>query len=178
MHIVIGVITALAGLIWAFVALQRAGIDLNALNPFLWQRRAQWKKKYGEKPLYNLGSPMEVAALLLLGIAKCEGEVSAQQKKAILAIFENEFHLSHDEAADLLLASAHLLRNEVYLVDHLDKIMAKSAADFSASQSTSLMQLLEKVARIESPVNEEQNKLMQALGEYFARQRSAQGKWA
>ena len=178
MHIVIGIITALAGLIWAFVALQRAGIDLNALNPFLWHRRAQWKKKYGDKPIYTLGSPMEVAALLLLGIAKCEGEISAQQKKTIIDIFENEFHLSQDEAADLMLASAHLLRNEIYLVDHLDKILAKSAADFSPSQSASLLQLMQQVAVIESPVNQEQRKLMQAVEDYFTRRGSAQGKWA
>ena len=178
MHIVIGIISALAGLIWAFVALQRAGIDLNALNPFLWHRRSQWKKKYGEKPIYNLSSPLEVAALMLLGIAKCEGEISAQQKKALLDIFENEFHLSQDEAADLLLACAHLLRNEIYLVDHLDRIMTKSAAGFSASQSTSLLQLMQRVATIEGPVNQEQNKLMQALKAYFARPKSAQGQWA
>ncbi len=178
MHIVIGVITALAGLIWAFVALQRAGIDLNALNPFLWHRRALWRKKVGDKPIYTLASPMEVAALLLLGIAKCEGEISAQQKKAIIGIFENEFHLDHDEAADLMLASAHLLRNEIYLVDHLDRILAKSAADFSASQSASLLQLMQQVAVIESPVNEEQRKLMQALEDFFTRRSSGQGKWA
>jgi uncharacterized tellurite resistance protein B-like protein len=178
MHIVIGVITALAGLIWAFVALQRAGIDLNALNPFLWQRRALWKKKYGEKPIYTLSSPMEVAALMLLGIAKCEGEISAQQKKTIIDIFENEFHLGHDEAADLMLASAHLLRNEIYLVDHLDRILAKSATHFSAGQSASLLQLMQKVAVIEGPVNEEQRKLIQALEDYFTRRSAAQGKWA
>jgi uncharacterized tellurite resistance protein B-like protein len=178
MHIVIGIITALGGLIWAIVALQRAGIDLNAFNPFLWQRRAQWKKQYGEKPLYNLSSPMEVAALLLLGVAKCEGEISAQQKKAILGIFEQEFHLGHDEAADLLLASSHLLRNEVYLADHLEKIMAKSAANFSTDQSDSLVQLMQQVAAIEGPANEEQNKLIRGLGEYFARRGTAQGKWA
>ena len=178
MHIVIGVLTALAGLIWAIVALQRAGIDLNALNPFLWHRRALWKKKHGEKPIYTLGSPMEVAALMLLGIAKCEGEISAQQKKAIIGIFENEFHLSRDEAADLMLASAHLLRNEIYLVDHLDRILAKSVADFSAGQSASLLQLMQKVAGIEGPVNAEQGKLIQALEDYFTRRGSAQGKWA
>ena len=49
-HIVIGVLSAVAGLIWAMVALQRSGLDLNALNPFLWHRRSQWKKKYGENP--------------------------------------------------------------------------------------------------------------------------------
>ena len=107
MHIVIGVLTALAGLIWAIVALQRAGIDLNAFNPFLWHRRALFYNKPAANQIYTLGSPMEVAALMLLGIAKCEGEISAQQKKAIIGIFENEFHLSRDEAADRCAAAGH-----------------------------------------------------------------------
>ena len=38
MHIILSVITALGGLIWAIVALQRSGFDINSLNPFLWHR--------------------------------------------------------------------------------------------------------------------------------------------
>jgi hypothetical protein len=48
MHYLIGLITAVAMLIFALSRLQRAGLDLNALNPFLWYRRAQWKKLYAE----------------------------------------------------------------------------------------------------------------------------------
>ena len=45
MHIVLGVLSAVAGLIWAIVALQRSGFDPASLNPFLWYRRSQWRKK-------------------------------------------------------------------------------------------------------------------------------------
>ena len=34
MHIIIGVITAIAGFMWALHSLQNAGVDLNAFNPF------------------------------------------------------------------------------------------------------------------------------------------------
>ena len=177
MHIVIGIMTALAGLIWAIVALQRAGVDLNSLNPFLWQRRSQWKKKYGDKPLYILGNPMEAAAVLLLGTAKCEGEISAEQKQDILAIFEQEFHLGRDEAADLLLASSHLLRNEVYLADNLDKILAKSAAAFSPDKVNSLLVLMQRVAAIESAANAEQDKLIAATRSYFDQLGARRDQW-
>ena len=80
MHVVIGVLTALAGLIWAIVALQKAGVSISAFNPFLWHRRMNWKNNISEKPLYTLSDPMEVAAVLILGVAKCEGEISAEQK--------------------------------------------------------------------------------------------------
>jgi len=178
MHIVIGVITAIAGLIWAFVALQRAGVDLNSLNPFLWYRRTQWKKKYADKPIYSLRKPMDVAALLLLGIAKCEGEISSEQKREVLKVFENEFHLAHEEASDLMVASSYLMRDEVYLVDHLDKILERSGPGFTADQLESLVLLMQRVARIESPINEEQSKLIQATQDYFERLKATPGKWS
>ena len=120
MHIVITLITALGGLFWAMYYLQRSGFDFNSLNPFLWHRRAQWQNKYNTKPIYNLSEPLDVAVLLLLGIAKCEGEISAEQKQQLLKILENEFHLSGDQASDQLLASSHLLKDEIYLVDNIN----------------------------------------------------------
>ena len=163
MHILIGAISALAGLIWAFVALQRAGLDLNSLNPFLWLRRARWKKKYCEKPIYTLDQPLDVAALLLLGVAKCEGEISAEQKSEITAIYENEFHLDREEASDLLLASTYLL--------------AKSAPAFTSEQVNSLLALLRRVGSIEGTLNGEQNKLIEAVQNYFDKTRTRSGKW-
>jgi hypothetical protein len=37
---------------------------------------------------------------------------------------------------------------------------------------------MQRVATIENPVNNEQNKLMQAMKAYFARPEFTQGKWA
>jgi len=177
MHVVIGVLTAVAGLIWALVALQRTGVDLGWLNPFLWQRRRQWQQRYREKPLYTLDKPMDVAAVLLLGIVKCEGEISAQQKTALLDIFQREFRIGQDEAADLLLASSHMIRNEVYLVDNLDKILELSNERFTNEQIDSLVALMKQVARLESHPNQEQERLIEATAGYFRQRRQSKGKW-
>lgn len=181
MHIVIGVLTALAGLIWAIAMLSRSGVNIHSLlaslNPYNWYRRAMWRKKTGAKPIYSISRPMDAAALLLLGVAQCEGAVSAEQKQAILNIFSDEFHLDANEAADLLRASAFLLRDEIYLVDNLSKILAKSADAFSAEQSESVVALMEQVARIESAVNTEQDKLIAATRRHFAKRGARQGKW-
>ncbi|MFO1351959.1 MAG: hypothetical protein U1F68_15300 [Gammaproteobacteria bacterium] len=53
MHIVIGFIVALSGLIFALARLQSVGFDLHSLNPFLAYKRYQWKKKYSTKPLFR-----------------------------------------------------------------------------------------------------------------------------
>lgn len=177
MHVVIGVLTALAGLIWAILALQKAGITLSSFNPFLWQRRMDWKKNLGEKPLYALSDPMEVAAVLILGVAKCEGETSAEQKRDIQDIFETDFRLGHDEAADLLLASSHLIRNEIYLVDNLDAILKKSQSRFKARQVESMLSMMRRTGELEGELNEEQRKIITATERYFGRTSQARHAW-
>ena len=167
MHIVLGVLSALAGVIWALVALQRSGFNAASLNPFLWYRRAQWRKKYGTHPLYNLDDPMDVAAVLILGTAKCEGEISTGQKRVILDMFEQEFRLDTDAAADLLLASAHLIRNEVYLLDRLERILERSSGRFNQAQAGSMIGMMTRIGTHESVLNEEQRKLISATERYF-----------
>ena len=177
MHIVLSIITAMAGLIWALSSLQKSGFDINSLNPFLWHRRNSWRKKYDAKPIYKLSEPIDVAALLLLGAAKCEGEISAEQKNQLTRIFKNEFHLNNDDASDQLLASSHLLRDEIYIVDNIDRILEKSSSKFSTSQVSSLLSLMEQVSKIESPINQEQKKLINATQQYFAKINKGSGNW-
>lgn len=112
-----------------------------------------------------------------MGIAKCEGEVSAEQKNLITSIFEMDFHLSADEASDQLLASSHLLRDEIYIVDNIQKILEKSSSKFSASQISSLISLMGKVAEIDSPVNQEQQKLINATQQNFAKIKKGSNEW-
>ena len=179
MHIVIGVLSAVAGLIWAIVALQRSGVNFGDLNPFLWFRRSKWKKLYNEKPIYNLGEPLDVACVLILGVAKCEGEISSGQKQAILQIYQTEFKLSPDAAADQLLASSHLIRDEIYLVDNLSKILHKSLNKFKEAQVDSMLAMMEKVAMLEGRINEEQQKLIDATRNILIRPvKTRTGTWA
>ena len=177
MHIVIGALSAMAGLIWAFVALQRSGFNPDSINPFLWYRRAQWRRKYGVRPIYNLDDPMDVAAVLILGVAKCEGEISREQKQAIQGLFETEFGLDNNAAADLLLASAHLLRDEIYLVDNLEKVLARSAAAFAARQVESLSAMMMQIGTLESALNDEQRKLISATEQYFQKTATQKDGW-
>ncbi|UCH47823.1 MAG: hypothetical protein JSU95_17515 [Betaproteobacteria bacterium] len=175
MHVVIGLLTAVAGLIWALVALERAGFRLS--SPFALFRRYQWSKKYSRKPLHSLTEPMDVVAVLLLGVAKCEGEISADQKRQLLNIFEQEFQISADEASDLLLASSHLIRNEIYLSDQIDKILEPSLSRFTDSHIQTVDSMLRQVASLESPPNDEQQKLIEGVRRNFGSTAGAQGKW-
>lgn len=177
MHIVIAAITAIAGLFWALNALQRSGFHFSSLNPFLAYRRWQWSRTYGARPIYKLEQPMDVAAVLLLGIAKADGAITSDQKRELLAMFQGEFAITRDEASDLLLASSHLIRDEIYLLDHLDKILARSASRFEADAVASLLGMMRKVAALDGSINTEQQKLIDATERYFAGRDKPTGKW-
>jgi uncharacterized tellurite resistance protein B-like protein len=176
---IIAVITALAGLIWALTALQRSGFDLNSLNPFLAWRRWQWRQSYGNKPLYKLDRPIDAAAVLVLGMAKADGEVSSEQKKVLQELFESEFDISRDAARELLLASSHLIRDELSLVERLDKILEPSAGRFEREAADSLLRMMRRIATVDSPMNAEQQRLLEATEHYFAgRFETSSRRWA
>lgn len=177
MGFVIGTITAIAGLFWALNSLQRSGFNLGALNPFAWFRRRAWQQRYGENPLYCLADPMDVAAVLLLGVARCDGEVSAQQKNEILAIFQDRFHLDHDAASDLLRAGSHLIRNEVYIVDNVRRILAPAMGAFSSEQIASLLNLMGQVAACDGAINAEQQKLIDTVLAAFNETAKGTRRW-
>jgi uncharacterized tellurite resistance protein B-like protein len=174
---IIAAITALAGLLWALSSLQRSGFHFSSLNPFLAYRRWQWTKTYGGKPIYKLDRPMDVAAVLLLGIAKADGEITSDQKKVLLEMFQNEFRISRDEASDLLLASSHLIRDEIYLIDHLDRILERSAPRFEPDSVASLLAMMLRIAVMDGPVNGEQQRLLDATERYFTEKKHPPGKW-
>lgn len=177
MHVIIAAITALAGLLWAINSLQRSGFSLSSINPFLAYRRWQWRRTYGGKPIYKLERPMDVAAVLLLGIAKADGDITSDQKRELQSMFQNEFDISRDEAADLLLASSHLIRDEIYIVDHLDKILERSAQRFEPAAVGSLLGMMRRVAALDGDINGEQQKLIDATERFFSSRNQATGKW-
>lgn len=178
MHIVIAAITALAGLLWALNALQRSGFHLDSLNPFLAYRRWQWRKTYGTRPIYRLQRPMDVAAVLLLGVAKADGDITSDQKRELLGMFQSEFEISRDEASDLLLASSHLIRDEIYLVDNIDKLLEPCAERFEPDAVTSLLAMMKRIALLDGSINSEQQKLIDATQQYFAGRARGTGRWS
>lgn len=178
MHVVIAVITALAGLLWALNALQRSGFHFSDLNPFLAYRRWQWRKTYGGRPIFKLDSPMDVAAVLLLGVAKADGDITSDQKKHLQGVFQKEFELTRDQAADLLLASSHLIRDEIYIVDHLPKILERSSSKFKPHQVNTLVNLMREVAALDGSINGEQQKLIDATQAYFEARAPKQAQWS
>lgn len=177
MHIIIAAITAIAGLIWALYALQNAGVDLNAFNPFTWARRRKWEKLYGSKPIYNLTKPMEAAAAIMVGVLKQEGEVSREQKQEVIDLFKANFMLSDQDAVELFASSAHLVKDEVNLDQSIKYILKPSMSQFTPDMASSFIELLDKVSKLEGTPSKSQISVISNVKSEIGKQSKPNSKW-
>ena len=177
MHVIIGIITAFAGLVWALYSLQNSGVDLNSFNPFAWARRRRWRKLYGTKPIYTLERPMEAAALLIVGVLKQEGEISREQKAAVVEIFESTFQLERSQAQDVFTSSVYLLKDELNLDQSVSGILSRCKDKFTQAQTASLIALLQRVATLEGDATESQQRIIRAVQQDLATRPASNGSW-
>lgn len=161
MHIVLGLLGTIVTILWLLHRLAEMGIDLGGLNPWLWQRRRRWKKKYEANPIYGISSPMEATALLVAATAKADGDMSSEEKSEILKIFENEFHLSKREASGLLVSSTFLINKGDEVRDNLTRVLSQSINNFSSEQAESAIELVQRVADIGGGASETQSEFVQ-----------------
>lgn len=177
MHIIIGLITAIAGLIWALNSLQRAGVDLNALNPFTWVRRRRWEKKLGVKPMHSLTDTMEAAALLSVAIAKTSGEITRDTKMEILDTFEKAFGIKRNRSMELYSASTFMLKDTMHLISEVNNILAPSKHNFEAVHIEKLMGMLNTIASLEGQVSTEQQAFIDAVSKVFDLNKEKPQQW-
>jgi len=177
MHIVLGLLGTIVTILILLNRLADAGIDLGGLNPFLWHRRRKWRKTYDGDPIYKLSDPMEVAALLMVSVAKSDGDMSSEEKKNILQLFQDEFHLDRRSASELMVSSVYLLKSGHEIQTNLDKILKPSLQKFSVEQAKSVVDLVNKVARIEEQDNEIKTGLVDKITNCLTPALQGGGKW-
>ncbi len=165
MHIIIGIITAIAGFFWALHSLQNAGVDLNAFNPFTWARRRKWEKQLGTKPRHTLTNSMDAAALLVVAISKQDGEITRETKLEVLSIFESEFGVSRSKAIEMFSSSTYLLNDVVDMISEVKPVLEPSKSEFQVSHTNKLVKMLIKVANIETGISINQDKIIQGVKE-------------
>ena len=177
MHIILGMLGTIVTILWLLHRLAEMGIDLGGLNPWLWQRRRRWKTQFEANPIFAIESPLEATALLLLAVAKADGDMSSIEKRELLGVFEGEFGLSKRDAAGLLVASSHLLGKGDEVRDNLAGVLDASLANFSDEQSRSAVELMRRIAQVDGPPTEMQNELMANASEILTRVAAPKGKW-
>jgi len=156
MHIILSLLGAIITILILLNRLDQAGIDIGWLNPYAWRRRRAFRQRHDMHSAFTLDSPMDVAALYMVAVAKFDGDISKEQKEKIIHLYESEFKLSTKQARDLLSASVYLLgqADAVYTQPH--KVVESCIDKISPEQSESIAQLIDEVAKVEGTPSQEQ----------------------
>lgn len=178
MHIIIGFLVAVGGILFALNRLQQNGVDLNAFNPFTWFRRHKWKQKHGAKALHSIENPMEVAAVFIVGIVALEGEITIEQRNFIFSIFVDEFGISNESAGELYASASYLLKDEIDLSGQVRHIVAPCREAFDEGMVNSLIVYLNKVANYDIGASEFQRSLISAIERELALVEKVNSKWS
>lgn len=174
MHIVLGFLTSLVTILYL---LDRMGINLGGLNPFYWRRRRAWAKKYGGDPIYAVEDPLEVAALFVVGIAKMDGDITADEKKSILSEFSSKFSLTDREASQLLGSSAHLLGHPQLIDSQLNGVLGRTENLFTPDQAESLVSMMTAVLSSNEQLSPDQTELIESIRKRHPTQVPDGGTW-
>jgi len=160
-----------------FKRLSDAGIDIGWLNPFSWHRRRAWRKKYEGSPVFALGDPLEVAAMLATTVAKIDGDISKEEKAILLSLFQSEFGKSEKEASDLLMSSIYIFGDGQEAIGKPEKVMKRSLEKFSEDQARSVMTLLTAVKNLDATNAVEKDKFVAKVDSVFLSQFGSNEKW-
>ena len=142
MSYILGLLTSVVTILYL---LDRMGIDIGGLNPFAWARRRAWTQRYEGDPIYAVEEPMEVAALIIAGMARVDGDMTAEQKAAIERTFMSTFALTERDAHQLLLSSTHLLGAPQVIPTQLDGLLKRTADTFTRSQAQSVLSMVSEL---------------------------------
>ena len=163
MHIIIGFLTSLLTVVILVNRLSDAGFSLVSLNPFLWRRRRRWRQMYEGHPLFKINDPMEATAILVVAIAKADGDMTQDVKQLVLSLFRNEFGLSEKKATELLTASVHLLGDGVLIKQNIKKFLSVSRPGYTEAQRQSAQSLLTQVSDRSGPANDSAKELLRTI---------------
>jgi len=145
MHIIIAFLGTIITILILLNRLAEAGISLGGLNPFLWRRRRKWKQQYEGNPIYQIDSPLDLAALLATATAKADGDMSSEEKKTLLDLFQKEFNVDKKASAELLISSSYLMGTGDELRSNLDKVIKPSLDKFTEVQAASTNNILDGI---------------------------------
>ena len=175
MHILIAF---LGSLITVFYLLDRLGIDIGGFNPFHWRRKRAWSRQYHGDPIYSVEDPLHVAALLILGTAKLDGTVRAEQKRVALERFETVFSLEPKESTELVGSAVHLLGAPQVIDAQLQGLADKNKNCFTQEQADSMVQLMVEVVSADGEVTAARSAFIENMRTHFEPPQKKQGTWS
>ncbi len=160
MHILLALLGTVVTLLVLLHRLAEIGVDLGGFNPFLRRRRRAWRQKYEANPIFALEDPLDIAAVLVVGVARVDGDMTSDEKAAVLREFENTLGLEPDGAAQLARSASHLIGDGNVLDTQLDDVLRGRQETFSDNQVESLLEMMQRVANEGNGETASQRRLM------------------
>jgi len=177
MHILLALLGTIVTLLVLLNRLADAGFDLGGLNPFARRRRLTWRQKFEANPVFSLRDPREIAAVLLTALAKIDGDLSADEKRALLDEFEHSFSMTPKQAAELLSSTVYLLGDLGVLDTQRDELLRRFSEQLTPEQGESLLAMLDRLAAVDGAPSSQQQDLLAGVRASLAGESGAQGTW-
>lgn len=155
MHLIIGAILALGGLVWAVNHLASGAAEAKGTY-----RRLKWQGRAGKDPLADLEDP-RLAAVVLLGQAlRYSGEITSSERERLARLVETEFRTPPQEADEIVAQGLYLLGQKTDASNELAKILRPVLLSCTESEKADLIGLLKDVTAWHGAANELQLSLI------------------
>jgi uncharacterized tellurite resistance protein B-like protein len=159
---IVAIIAALGGAIWAAIyflnAAREGGEAIRDVKGMV--RNARWSRKIDARLIESLEDPREAAAILLYQIAAYDGAVTERQRLAMVSEMRRAFSVDAEEAEGLF-AFARMAAGQINDAGNsLRKIARPVLAACNDAERRDLIDMLLRIAEVEGPVSEMQNRLV------------------
>ncbi len=170
MHIIgliLAIVAAIAVWQWRIRAAAQAARELGniAQTAANLPRRLAFKRKTGQSGLKLIDDPREAAAVLMLEIARADGEMSADARAVMLQIMQEEFEIEAADADALISHAQFLLRNAPVphaVVDRMARFVL-DAPGIGPKEIVDLDGMLVAVSEADGPPSAEQLSVLQVF---------------
>lgn len=155
MHLIIGAIVALGGLVWAINHLMNGAADARSAA-----RRLQWHTKHSKDPFAAIDDPRISAAILFGQLRRYAGDISTEDRQRLTGMVETEFRTPHGEAVEIVAQGLYALGQKTDAANDLGKLLAPIRQSCTQDEQHDLLRLMALVAAWDGAPNEAQVSLV------------------
>lgn len=164
MHIILGILGTIAAVLFYMSRISKSAGDLaDAANEIgNLPRKLRYRKKEGKQGLDLVEEPIEAATVLMISVARLDklGRVSDTQARAIANELIGNMQLDRDYAEDLIVQMRSLSQYLTQPESTLFPMVKVLQGVISKDDAEDLAQMLERIARIDSPIESDQTEFI------------------
>lgn len=160
MHIVIGILATIAGVLFYLSRISKSAGDLaDAANEIgNLPRKLRHRKKAGKRGLDLIEDPIEAASVLMISVARMDrlGRVSDTQSKAIASELIRNMQLDRDYAEDLIIQMRSITQYLNQPDSTLFPMVNILRGRIDKKDAQDLVAMLQRIAETEEPISADQ----------------------